>query len=113
MAQVNVLPASIYYKLNNRPKLTHVDQALLSYDRKHIPLRGTAIISCTYNKTKYELLFYIVDSLGLPIIGYPSCIHMSLLTMKCSYRYNICEKRQKSESKKPIQKNLTTPIYIN
>ena len=87
-AQANVMPYSIYTRLNLQTTLIPSTTSLVSYDLNQINTHGTPTIPCTYLGYTYQLMFYVAHTQGPIIIGLPSCREMRLLTLNCCISLN-------------------------
>ena len=78
-AQVNVIPRSIYKKLQPRPKLRETKLRLTAYNNTTIPIYGKCIATLKHQGTNFNTLFTVVDDNYSPILGLKTSEHLNLI----------------------------------
>ena len=82
-AQVNVIPESLYNKLDNPPALRKPTMVLMAYNQQTIPIRGIITLICTHNHKEYDINFYVSSTSGLAILGLNDCRRLNHITIDC------------------------------
>ena len=78
-AQVNVLPKYVYDKLTNCPKLFANNASLSGYGDNELKVCGRCVMSIKVRGKLYKVLFYVVDTDWVPLLGLSSCIRLNLI----------------------------------
>ena len=78
-AEVNVLPKNLFDKLHLRPKLSRSAVKLSAYNNSDIPVEGKCIASVQHEGKVYKVLFMVVKSNTIPILGLNACQRLNLL----------------------------------
>ena len=78
-AQVNVLPKAVFDKLTDRTKLLPNNVQLSSYSNNELNVCGRSVLSVRLRGKIYKVLFYIVDTDRVPLLGLSTCIRLNLI----------------------------------
>ena len=99
-AKCNVLPLSVYRKLNiGKGKIPPSKTRLKSYTNHKVKAVGKVTLDCTYKGEAHKTLFEIVDLNAEPVLGAKSCSAMGLV--KRIHRVDTPISRKVSNSNVP------------
>ncbi len=68
-AQTNLLPASVYYKLKQKPPMLKRDIVLKAYNGTTIPDKGSCELTVEHRGEKHVAVFVLVDEGMSPVLG--------------------------------------------
>ncbi|KAK7111890.1 hypothetical protein V1264_011443 [Littorina saxatilis] len=77
-AQVNVLPMSLYRRLQHGP-LQYSSAKLSTYSGESLPVKGKCRLTCVVNTKKLSLEFQVVDTHSKAVLGLSACVSLGLV----------------------------------
>ena len=84
-AQVNVIPAVIYFKLNNPPASCESRHKLVSYTGQHLTVNGSVILKCGYRDKIINAEFIIAEGCqSQPILSLKTSLELNLIKLTLS-----------------------------
>ncbi|CAB4026344.1 Hypothetical predicted protein, partial [Paramuricea clavata] len=99
-AQCNVIPKRLLSNLSPRPKLKTANVQLSAYNGTTIPVAGKCIAQVKHRRQTIPILFMVVDSDSVPILGLNTCDKLNLIKQV----YQISEEVQ---SHTPIEEEFS------
>ena len=78
-AQCNVLPKKVYDKITNRPKLLPNNASLSGYGNSEINVYGRCVLSLKLKNKVHKVLFYVVETDRVPLLGLTACTRLNLI----------------------------------
>ena len=78
-AQCNVIPKSLLHKMSPQPKLKPATIKLSAYNGNPIPVAGKCIARIKHKGQTTPILFIVVDSDSIPILGLNTCDKLNLI----------------------------------
>ena len=79
-AQCNVIPLTILKKFDPEPDLCPVNIKLCGYNNSKIPVLGECSLTLKHKKAHFDVLFIVVDSKSVPILGLATSESLNLKT---------------------------------
>ena len=88
--QCNVVPfLKIYQKFNPQPDLHPVNLKLSAYSNSEIPVIGKCSLTLEHKSKLFNMLFLVVNTKSLSILGLESCKNLKLIKHICSIKFLI------------------------
>ena len=78
-AQCNVIAKSLLHKMSPQPKLKPATIKLFAYNGTPIPVAGKCIAKIKHKGQTIPILFIVVDSDSIPILGLNTCDKLNLI----------------------------------
>ena len=72
---------------------------LIAYGGANIKQHGKCAITCEFNGTRTEEIFFITEAEGPAIIGLPTSLELNLVTLNCSLQKNLAENNHHAHEK--------------
>ena len=88
-AEANVISIDLFQKIVPRSELKETKQILVAYESTRIPVAGTCMLPCAYNKAasgRYE--FFVVRTKAMPKLVYEACVDMGLVKLAGTVEQN-------------------------
>ena len=84
-AQVNVIPAVVYDKLNNPPPLSKARHRLVSYTGQQLTVKGAIHLQCSYKGKTCKSEFIVAEGCqSQPILSLKTSLELSLIQLTLS-----------------------------
>ena len=78
-AQCNIIPMSIFKRLNNKSKLLANDATLSAYSGTQLNVCGRCVLSLRHKNQKFQVMFYVVDTKQIPLLGLRTSSRLDLI----------------------------------
>lgn len=78
-AEIDVLPLSVYHRLDLRSELVPTDITLRAFGGQQIVPMGMCTLNCSYRNVSIKVKFAVVDFNMFPLLGLATCRSFGLV----------------------------------